>query len=85
MEYIEQIIVVLISIGFVILGYNQWRKSRKLQKIYNQLSEEEKKVIDKNEFQNPNIFAYAKPMNKGMWFAAIIGVGFFIWVLLTKI
>jgi len=85
MEYIEQIIVVLISIGFVILGYNQWRKSRKLQKIYNQLSEEEKKVIDKNEFQNPNIFAYAKLMNKGMWFAAIIGVGFFIWVLLTKI
>jgi hypothetical protein len=85
MELIENILVVLIFIGIAIFGYTQWRKSRKLQKIYSEFSDEEKKVIDRQESQNPNLFAYAKPMNKGLWLAAIIGIGAFIWVLLSKV
>jgi hypothetical protein len=83
MKLIENILVVLIVIGIAIFGYAQWRKTRKLQKIYGELSEEEKKIIDRQEYQNPNLFAYAKPMNKGMWIAAIIGVGIFIWALVS--
>jgi len=84
MKLIENILVVIISIGILVLIYSQWRKTKQLQKVYEELPDEEKKNIDKVAHLYPNIFAYAKPMNKGMWVSVIIGVGFFIWVLLKE-
>jgi len=84
MQYLEQILVVIVFISIVILGYTQWRKSRKLHKIYSQLTEEEKKEHDKNNYDNPEFIAYTKPMSKVMWFATIMGAGIVIWALLSK-
>ncbi len=84
MEYLEQILVVIFFVSIAIFGYSQWRKSRNLHKVYSQLTKEEKKEIDKNEYQNPEFLAYVKPINKSLWLAVFIGAAIVLWALLSQ-
>jgi len=82
MAFIELLLVTVFILAIGAFGIYHARKTRHLQKAYNELSEKEKKQIDSNAHLDTNIFAYSKPMNKWMWGATIIGIAIFIFVLL---
>lgn len=82
MELVESGIVVLIFLSIGAFGIYQARKTRQHQSKYKKLSEAEKEHLDKIAWNDPKLFAYSKPMSKGMWVSSIIGVLIFIWALL---
>ena len=84
MSMIDLIIAVSIFIGVSLFGIHQYRKSKKLQQTYRELSDEERKILDHSAWHIPEFVVYTKPMSKGMWVSAIIGILFSIWVLINN-
>lgn len=78
---IEQILAATIFIGLGIFAIYQYRKTIKLRKAYEALSQTEKDRLNKEQWHNPTLFAYSKPMSKSMWVSSIIGLLFFVWAL----
>ncbi|EAR59566.1 hypothetical protein [Neptuniibacter caesariensis] len=84
MELVESGIAVLIFLSIGAFGIYQARKTRRHQSEYKKLLEDEKVHLDKIAWDAPKLFAYSKPMSKGMWVSSLIGVFIFIWALLES-
>jgi len=84
MELVERGIVVLIFLSLGIFGIYQARKTRRHQSEYKKLRKDERERLDKIAWYDPKLFAYSKPMSKGMWVSSLIGVLIFIWALLES-
>ncbi len=81
---IEQILVAAFFIGVGVFGIYQYRKTGKLRKAYVALSKPERERLNQEQWHNPKLFVYSKPMSKGMWFSAVIGIFVMIWALLDN-
>ncbi|MFY0678558.1 MAG: hypothetical protein JXR18_14870 [Neptuniibacter sp.] len=84
MELVESGIAVLIFLSIGAFGIYQARKTRQHQREYENLSEAEKEHLNNTAWDDPKLFAYSKPMSKGMWVSSLLGVFILIWALLDS-
>lgn len=81
---IEQMLVAAFFLGVGVFGIYQYRKTVRLRKAYLTLSKPERDRLDQEQWHDPKLFAYSKPMSKGMWFSAVIAILVFIWALIDN-
>ena len=84
MDMLENIVVTIIAIGIAIFGFTQWMKTRRIQKAYRELSDEQRSELDKASIEFPLISAYAKPLSKTALISIGIGFGLLILMLVFK-